>query len=1383
MADSLSDFRPPLPSRKSKTSASPIEASADSGQDIPASGSPAPSTPPPPPLPPRRGPSPVHSAVESEIPSTPPALERPLNSGSSSQQNNGGELKSNGNVNEGPSPVISVSVTPATPPQMVSPVNERMSPDRKAENHRTTSPPLTKSNKKSPAMRTSPTIPIVPPQSTDDTSKRDEMSSNPSSATDISNTFSAIPTAYLIYAILLLLTLNLAHPVMSPFWLLAFGLASLGYLWLKASDERSKILEANESNGHEPGLGKDAVSWVNHVLYALFPLISTDVLTPFMDLLEDALMEQVPPIVTSVRLTSAALGSQPMLLTSLRPMTDQEWFASISARVASDKNEDRHHKQHQQSRFTESKNPASARTSSSTGKHARSISADTTKSRGSLRRSVSGSSYASMLDSDTIEVEAGRRRKRDRILQGLSRRRLGKSTQDPSTPTPIMADATDKANINSRSGKSAGEAAQTEDGERVRGGLGGDKEEDDPDAGQYVNFQIGFEYKRTESTRRRGWGLHMLAYFGWGVKGVGTSEIPVYIDVISFSGMVNIRLLLSATPPFVRTGIVSLPRLPEFDISAKPLVKAAFNAMELPGMKSYVKASIADVCKAFVRPESFSLDVERLLLGREASLRPISVGVLHIIIHGASHLPKTDTMGSCDPYVTIALSKFNKPVFSTRTIIDSPDPIWEEPAFVLISANSIESGEKLRIRLNDADRFSADDTLGVVEVDLADLIDENTRSGGVETLTRRTDTLTADRPGMKAGGELTWSVKFAPVWQIPEEDVRAKMEERRKSRAEPELAKPWWLDLIERYCEEKPSWEQERMKRRKEALAFFTGEREKDEMEVASKPSEEFKSGILQVRALFNDFARLLTSFQFHIHQCNDLELESLEGTYSSSSDHRKSAAAGRPALEDVVDRTPAENPDPPSAYCEVHLNDRLVYRTRTKQLTPLPYFNAVSERFVRDWELAKIVFVVRDERDREHDPILGLVSMRLKDAFAERSQFTRWFPLVGGLGWGRIRLSLLWKPLDMQLPRGISGYEAATFEIRALASTDLGRQIEKGISLVIETETDKYKLVSSFEGQSSTASTVSFHSAGPRSSLSFDEHTEVDWDIQKPIRLAVEWRHSCSVLFSFITRAGVLKKKKIVGLATTRLDYCPDNQLIERTIPVFATTEVKEVMKAHYNWSAAQRDRDRAHYSSDAKLIGFINLSFVVRPGVSRAHRKLVKKNLRFRHVYEAWETAKECDLGMEHAEVIRKKRWETLDRNGQESDVHNNDEDDDDDNDDDESDTTESDDDEEDVKRQGRMEGGRRKSPNKGNTAGGKEAQLEKEQEEEDEEFLSERSAHSRALHKGNKGIFQLKIARTGKFVKDKLEAKLYSSKVGRQSRGRGQDVEVEHEGQSSL
>lgn len=92
-----------------------------------------------------------------------------------------------------------------------------------------------------------------------------------------------------------------------------------------------------------------------------------------------------------------------------------------------------------------------------------------------------------------------------------------------------------------------------------------------------------------------------------------------------------------------------------------------------------VRASIAEVAEAFVRPESYTLDVDRLLLGREAAMRTVAVGVLHLVVHSARDLPKTDTMGqshtefltrvrkltartgSCDPYVSISYSKYHKP--------------------------------------------------------------------------------------------------------------------------------------------------------------------------------------------------------------------------------------------------------------------------------------------------------------------------------------------------------------------------------------------------------------------------------------------------------------------------------------------------------------------------------------------------------------------------------------------------------------------------------------------------------------------------------------------------------------------------------------------------
>lgn len=76
------------------------------------------------------------------------------------------------------------------------------------------------------------------------------------------------------------------------------------------------------------------------------------------------------------------------------------------------------------------------------------------------------------------------------------------------------------------------------------------------------------------------------------MKGLGKAEIPVYIDVIYIRGVINLRLLLSPTPPFITTGTFTLPSMPEYDISANPLKKGAFNAMDLPLMKPYSKCHI-----------------------------------------------------------------------------------------------------------------------------------------------------------------------------------------------------------------------------------------------------------------------------------------------------------------------------------------------------------------------------------------------------------------------------------------------------------------------------------------------------------------------------------------------------------------------------------------------------------------------------------------------------------------------------------------------------------------------------------------------------------------------------------------------------------------------
>lgn len=653
---------------------------------------------------------------------------------------------------------------------------------------------------------------------------------------------------------------------------------------------------------------------------------------------------------------------------------------------------------------------------------------------------------------------------------------------------------------------------------------------------------------------------------------------------------------------------------------------------------------------------------------------------------------------------------------------------------VLVDAETIEVGEKLVLRVCDSDRFSADDSMGVVEVDVANLIETSTdkklqQSNG---LVRRIDPLTSERPGMRTQGDLEWSVCFYPLWKVPQDELEKRVLAVRDRRGEGHTTPPWWLEWLEKYMD-KPDWEKEREEKRKDTLELFTGERARDEIEASMKPPADICSGILQ----------------FHIHQCSELELESLSGTYSGASvSRRKSAASGKPALNDVIDRVSSENPEPPSSYCEVHLNDKYVYRTRTKQVNPMPYFNAVSERFVRDWRLAKIVFVIRDERDREHsechvrlgltaDPILGVVSLRLKDVLKDRTQFTRWFPLVGGLGWGKLRISLLFKPIDMRLPRGVSSYEACTFDLRSFNTVDLDPLLSKAAGLRIETEHDKALLHPPYihrpsheRNNSHNADSNSEESHQLAASHTLDTgHLELDWHLPKPVRLAVKYRHSCCLLFSIVTPRR-LKRTKVHALAVLRLDDVPDGEETHRVVPVFDTSSVKEAMSANSAFLAHQSDPHSA--SSGIRLIGFIRVNFILHQGVSRAHRKLCRRDFKFRSVYEAWEATRLLDptVAVEA-----------------ESDSDSDDED-------------SSDDDE---------------------AAAAAAAMHEDDTRAMREGF----GAHSKALHKKNRGIFQLKVARTGKYVKDKLESKVIAAAQGTklQHRPHGMDLEVEKEGQSRL
>jgi hypothetical protein len=105
---------------------------------------------------------------------------------------------------------------------------------------------------------------------------------------------------------------------------------------------------------------------------------------------------------------------------------------------------------------------------------------------------------------------------------------------------------------------------------------------------------------------------------------------------------------------------------------------------------------------------------------------------------------------------------------------------------------------------------------------------------------------------------------------------------------------------------------------------------------------------------------------------------------------------------------------------------------TRTKPKNAKPFFNAGTERFIRDWRNTEVMISVRDSRERENDALLGIIYLPLNKVFAKRCQVMDMYPLVGGMGFGRARVSMVFRSVKLQLQKELLGWDYGTLEVTA---------------------------------------------------------------------------------------------------------------------------------------------------------------------------------------------------------------------------------------------------------------------------------------------------------------------------------------------------------------
>jgi hypothetical protein len=718
--------------------------------------------------------------------------------------------------------------------------------------------------------------------------------------------------------------------------------------------------------------------------------------------------------------------------------------------------------------------------------------------------------------------------------------------------------------------------------------------------GDFINLEVAFAYRGrtdTQSVASRMKDMHLYLAFYL----PGNLKFPVWVDLKGVVGTMRMRLQLTPDPPFFALCTITFLGQPKVQLSCQPLFKKMLNIMDLPLISNFVQSSVDAAMAEYVAPKSISLDLKDMLAGDDFKKDTNSKGVLVITIvrgydfkAGDSGIPLLKEATS-DPYISVGWAKFGKALWSTRLLTNEMNPVWEETAYLLVTPQEINVDERLRVQLWDSDRFTADDDLGRIEVDLKHLMKSEETNG---TMHKRCDGFRALKKGQEMPGKLEWQVGYFSKTRIQDCQLKAQTydpEIRTMAQLRESVDTACANKLREASIKERDS---DRDKRELEQQRAQELKATQDNMIISAPPPEDYPSGILSLV----------------VHNITGLELEKLSKEDSSS---------------DLPDQEEETGDTLPSSYCNLIINHRKVFKTRTKPQNAKPFFNAGTERFIADWQNAEVHIGVRDARVHEDDPLLGIVHLNLAELFKHRSQINSFFPLTGGVGFGRVRLSLVWRSVQLQAPPEAIGWELGTLEVKP--------KIEPSSDLPDGLGDMRLKL-------STNIGSAKMYPSKKHAGWSAPRHRS-HW-------LAVEKRYSTCLSIRF-------RNKKVLGgnnaaFGVFWLKDIPDEEEREIEIPV---------------WKGDFRRAVACSLDECGEKVGSIKLKIRFWSGLGEAHSKWASGNPDLRNVMEVLETARD-NLDEEEAEVeAGVVRNEGDDKNYEHgaSDVDDSSTDDDDDNDDD--------------------------------------------------------------------------------------------------------------------
>lgn len=662
---------------------------------------------------------------------------------------------------------------------------------------------------------------------------------------------------------------------------------------------------------------------------------------------------------------------------------------------------------------------------------------------------------------------------------------------------------------------------------------------------KYYNLELSFAYKAipAKGVIGKAKNLHLEVIFYLGAKGVFGVPLPIFVELNGIIGTVRLRFQLTPNPPFLKNVTFTFMGLPKIDASAVPLSSKGINVLDLPLISGFINSSIAAALDIYVAPKSLIMDMSKILQGDAIKKETDAMGLIYIKIKRAEGIQAQDRSGKSDPFITLAFSEFGSPQYCTRIIEQDLSPSWNEQTCLLVYQEQLTAGEKLSVELWDSDMLTADDVVGKVQFDIRKLINDYSN-----TISEREDELVDDK-GEKLPGTLYWDIGYFP-----------------RSGFKSSMKTDGTDDSIPKEIRHRAEFQDDK--------GVVTTQQE---VAVTTTPPDPSRpTGICSIL----------------IHQIDNLEEERPSGSFGSYKPWTPAQVSG--------ENTDEEADDLPSSYCTILQNDALVFKTRTKVKSSNPIFNAQTERFVRDWRNAVFTITCRNSVHREHDPVLGAITIKLSEILRTSSQNTAIYALDGGMGYGRITISVLFRSVDLHLPKNMLGWDLGSFEV-------LGKNIQvendsNGVlsnsRIVIHTDVGKGSVSRSWieNGEQGTSWNLQAVTEG---GIALQKHR---------ILIPVRRRYQAPVKFEFYNKSN----RKAIAYAIYWLCDIVDNTETELTLPVYKTPMPKQMTQNYI--SDIERDKLKA------ERIGTIKLCARFKMGMDDSHKQWLKTN-DDRETYESWQ------------------------------------------------------------------------------------------------------------------------------------------------------------------